>query len=321
MALRLCDMHAGHVCGNRKIHNLVIKGSFHGRTLSAALLTDTTRDAYIREKAHLINRLQNQDGMNYVLSCEANDVEQLRHWFKRCEEEGCWIQAVYLEGVMGEGNPGVPLSPEFYMAARELTLKTDSALCIDSVQAGLRTTGNLSICDYPGFEHLPPPDFEVYSKAINGGQFPLSVVALSPRGSGWYRHGIYGNTMTGNPRACRVATAALGMLTPQMRQNIKSMGEYCVERYTDLMKELPDCIIRVNGTGLLYQVKLNPRIPVTAMDGVEMTLRLRGVNVIHGGTNALRFTPNFDITKAEVDMQVAHVREVLLEKRSLLSKL
>ena len=24
--------------------------------------------------------------------------------------------------------------------------------------------GNLSICDYPGFETLPPPDFEVYSK-------------------------------------------------------------------------------------------------------------------------------------------------------------
>merc|ERR1719221_2082983 len=56
MVLRLCDMHAGHVCGDRKIHNLVMKGSFHGRTLSAALLTDTTRDAY--EKAHLISTLQ-----------------------------------------------------------------------------------------------------------------------------------------------------------------------------------------------------------------------------------------------------------------------
>lgn len=65
---------------------------------------------------------------------------------------------------------------------------------------------------------------------------------------------------------------------------------------------------------VLYQVKLNPDYPVTAMDGVEMTLRRRGVNVIHGGTNALRFTPNFDITKEEVDMQVAHVRQVLIEK-------
>lgn len=93
------------------------------------------------------------------------------------------------------------------------------------------------------------------------------------------------------------------------------MGKYCVQKYTELMLELHDLIIRVNGTGLLFQVKLDPKVTVTAMDGVEMILRKRGINVIHGGNNALRFTPNFDITKEEIDMQVAHVREVLLEKR------
>merc|ERR1711998_36774 len=239
------------------------------------------------------------------------------YWFKRCEEENCWIQAVYLEGVMGEGNPGVALTPEFYMAARELTLQHDCALCIDSVQAGIRTTGNLSICDYPGFETLPAPDFEVFSKALNAGQFPLSVAALSPRGASWYKHGVYGNTMTGNPRACRVATAVLGSMTPALRQNIREMGAYFVERYSALMDEIPE-IIRVNGTGLLFQVKIDERIPVTAMDGIERILRLRGINVIHGGTNALRFTPNFDITREEADMQIEHVRDVILEKRAAL---
>jgi len=314
MALRLCDMHAGQVAGGRKVHNLVVEGSFHGRTLAASLLTDTSRDTYQKEKAHLITKLQEGDGMNYVLVCKPNNADELRKWFKRCDDENCYIQAVYLEGVMGEGNPGVPLDPEFYKVARELTLQHDSALCIDSIQAGIRTTGNLSICDYPGFENLPGPDFEIFSKALNGGQFPMSVVALSPRGAQWYRHGVYGNTMTGNPRACKVATASLRLLTPEIRANIRDMGKYCVQKYTELMAELPEAIIRVNGTGLLYQVKLEPKIPVTAMDGVEMTLRLRGVNVIHGGTNALRFTPNFDITTEEIDMQVAHVRDVLLEK-------
>merc|ERR1711874_849793 len=92
------------------------------------------------------------------------------------------------------------------------------------------------------------------------------------------------------------------------------MGKYFVKKYEEMARELPGVVIRVNGTGLLYQVKLDPKFEVTAMDGVEMTLRRRGLNVIHGGTNALRFTPNFDITKEEVDMQVAHVRDVLLEK-------
>ena len=80
----------------------------------------------------------------------------------------------------------------------------------------------------------------------------------------------------------------------------------------------------VTGTGLLYQVKLDPKIVVTAMDGVEMTLRRLGINVIHGGTNALRFTPNFDITKDGIDMQVDYVRRVILDTmktKKLFSKL
>lgn len=314
MVLRLIDLHAGKQANGRKVHNLVIEGSFHGRTLSAAFLTDTTADAYRTNKAHIMTQMQE---MNYTLTCPPNDIETLQHWFERCKNENCWIQCVYLEGVMGEGNPGLALSPEFYMAARELTWKYDAALCIDSIQAGMRTTGNLSICDYPGFEKLPPPDFETYSKALNAGQFPLSVVALNPRGASWYRHGVYGNTMTGNPRACEVATAVLGSMTLELRQNIRDMGAYFIEKYSALMDDIPD-IIRVNGTGLLFQVKIDERIPVTAMDGIERLLRLRGINVIHGGTNALRFTPNFDITREEADMQVEHVRDVILEKRAAL---
>lgn len=315
MVLRLCDLHTGELHGGRKVHNLVAQGSFHGRTLSAAFLTDTCQDAYKERQAYILTRMQE---INYTLTCPPNDIKMLRYWFKRCEEENCWIQAVYLEGVMGEGNPGEALTPEFYREARELTLKYNCALCIDSIQAGMRTTGNLSICDYPGFESLPGPDFEVFSKALNAGQYPFSVVALSPRGATWYKHGVYGNTMTGNPRGCRVATTVLQQMTPALRQNIRDMGEYFVKSYTELMQEFPE-IIRVTGTGLLYQVKLDPKIPVTAMDGVEMLLRRRGINVIHGGTNALRFTPNFDITQLEADMQISHVRDVILERRAALN--
>jgi len=314
MVLRMIDMHAGREANGRKVHNLVIEGSFHGRTLAASFLTDTTADAYRDHKARIAVAMQEQ---NYSLTCPPNDIEAMTNWFERCANENCFIQCVFLEGVMGEGNPGLALKPEFYMAARELCDKYDAALCIDSIQAGMRTTGNLSICDYPGFENLPPPDFETYSKALNAGQFPLSVVALAPRGASWYRHGIYGNTMTGNPRACEVATAVLTSMTPALRQNIRDMGVYFIEQYTALQAEIPE-IIRVNGTGLLFQVKLDEKIPVTAMDGVERILRLRGINVIHGGTNALRFTPNFDITREEADMQISHVRDILLEKRAAL---
>jgi 4-aminobutyrate aminotransferase-like enzyme len=65
------------------------------------------------------------------------------------------------------------------------------------VQAGLRATGALSLVDYPGFATCDPPDFEVFSKALNGGQIPLSVVAFGAEAAEAYRAGIYGNTMVG----------------------------------------------------------------------------------------------------------------------------
>jgi len=55
------------------------------------------------------------------------------------------------------------------------------------VQAGLRATGELSLVDWPGFAYCEPPDFEVFSKALNGGQFPLSVVAFSERANDLYK--------------------------------------------------------------------------------------------------------------------------------------
>ena len=37
-----------------------------------------------------------------------------------------------------------------------------------------------------------------------------------------------------------------------------------------------------------------------------------GINVIHGGTNALRFTPSFDMTSAEVDLIVEATRDAII---------
>ena len=82
---------------------------------------------------------------------------------------------------MGEGDPGRAVPPDFYAVARELTKAHGTFLLIDSIQAGLRAHGVLSIVDYPGFENLEAPDMETYSKALNGGQYPLSVLAVNER--------------------------------------------------------------------------------------------------------------------------------------------
>ena len=65
---------------------------------------------------------------------------------------------------------------------------------------------------------------ETWSKAINAGQYPLSVLGMNERASSMYIVGIYGNTMTTNPRF-ETAVAVLEQITPELRKNIKERGE------------------------------------------------------------------------------------------------
>jgi hypothetical protein len=226
--------------------------------------------------------------------------------------KGDFIEAVYLEAVMGEGNPGQQIQPEFYAEARKLTLEHNSMLVIDSVQAGIRCTGMLSIVDYPGFESLDCPDFEVFSKAVNGGQYPVSLIALSARAVASYKRGVYGNTMTTAPRACDVAACIISSLDSPVRSNIVEMGKYAVSQFQKLHAKYPAAITNVTGTGLLYAVHLDPHVyPVVAVAGAEYWLRTQGIGVIHGGENALRFTPHFRVSAAEIDLQVSTLERFL----------
>lgn len=308
VALRLIDLHTGKFAGGRSVKGISMKGSFHGRTHKPAVLTDSCAETYQHAQAYSINIMRE----TYAWTCPPNDVKALRELFDKAKRENVFIEVVLIESVMGEGNPGAAVTPEFYTAVRELTLGYNTLLLVDNIQAGLRCTGNLSIVDYDGFTDLPPPDFEVFSKAINAGQYPVSCVALSERAQSLYVHGIYGNTMTGNPRACMVSAAVLNCITPALRKNICDMGKYAVQKYEALQREFPQTVERVTGTGLLYAVKLNKNVfTVVAADGVEQILRRNGLGVIHGGENALRFTPHFNITTDEIDLQVDMVRDIV----------
>jgi len=292
--------HAG-----KQVKRLAVKGAFHGRTELPAIYSDSSRKVYQQNLASYRHE-------NTLITVDPYDVDQLRQVFADAEQHGWYIEAMFLEPVMGEGDPGRAVPVEFYAAARELTKAHGTLLLVDSIQAGLRAHGVLSIVDYPGFEQVEAPDMETYSKALNAGQFPLSVLAVNARASALYRKGIYGNTMTSNPRALDVACATLSMLTPQLRANIRRQGRAFLDRLNALKDELPGLITKVQGTGLLFSCELHPDFKCYGTGSTEEFMREHGIGVIHGGANSLRFTPHFAITDAEADLVIAHVRQALL---------
>ena len=311
LACRIADVNAktmtdvGGRYAGRTIKRLAVKGAFHGRTERPALYSDSTRKTYMQHLASYRHE-------DTLLTVAPYDIAQLEAAFADADRHGWFIEAMFLEPVMGEGDPGRALTPEFYKAARALTEAHGTILLVDSIQAGLRAHGVLSITDYPGFEQLPAPDMETFSKALNAGQYPLSVLAVGDRAAGLYRKGIYGNTMTGNPRALDVALATLGQLTDEVRSNIRERGKEFVDKLNALKNELGGLITKVQGTGLLFSCELAPEFKCYGAHSIEEYMRERGIGVIHGGVNSLRFTPHFNVTGAEVDLVVGAVRQALL---------
>jgi acetylornithine/succinyldiaminopimelate/putrescine aminotransferase len=311
LAARIADVNAklmteaGGRHAGKPIRSTAIRRSFHGRTDRPAQFSDSTRKVYLHHLATFRDRAP-------LLTVEPNDIAALRELYARAEREGFFIEILLVEPVMGEGNPGLAMTRAWYDAAHALAREHGTIFVVDSIQAGLRAQGCLSLVDYPGFEDCAAPDVESYSKALNAGQYPLSVLALGARAAGLYRKGIYGNTMTSNPRALDVACAVLESVTPGLRANVRDRGAELVRRFEGLREELQGRITQVQGTGLLLSVELDPTYKCYGAGSTEEYMRKHGIGVIHGGDHSLRFTPHFSLTSAEVDLIVEATRDALL---------
>lgn len=304
VSCRISDVNSNRMTGPGGRHEgkpaklLAIEQAFHGRTDRPAQLSHSCKESYDNNLATFRDR-------DTLLLVPSNDVEALRAAFAQAEEEGYFIELMAIEPIQGEGNPGQCISREFYDEARRLTKEHGSMLLVDSIQAGIRGQGCLSVIDYEGFEDCEAPDLETWSKALNAGQYPLSVLGLNERASELYVVGIYGNTMTTNPRALETAVAVLEKITPELRDNIRQRGKEMLSKLEGIAEKYPTAVVKVQGTGLLLSIELEPSLmKVVGDDLVEVWCRKRGLGVIHGGKNALRYTPHFGITSEEIDLIV-----------------
>ena len=106
---------------------------------------------------------------------------------------------------------------------------------------------------------------------------------------------------------------SLDKITPELRQNIRDRGREFVEKLEALAEEIPGTITQVQGTGLLLSAELDPeKMKVVGFDDVEVWCRKQGLGVIHGGINALRYTPHFNITTEEVDLVIDVTRRAIM---------
>jgi len=210
--------------------------------------------------------------------------------------------AVLIEPIQGEA--GVLVPPEGYLrAVRELCTRRGVLFLVDEIQSGLGRTGELFACDHEGVV----PDMYLLGKALGGGIVPVSAVVADADVLGVLRPGEHGSTFGGNPLACAVGRAVVGLLrTGEYQARARELGEQLHARLVGLA---PLGVIAVRGRGLWAGIDVDPRLAT----GRQICERLLDLGVLakdtHGST--IRLAPPLVISEAELDWAVDALTEAL----------
>lgn len=198
---------------------------------------------------------------------------------------------VIIEPIQGEG--GVVLPPDgFLRGLRELCTQRDVLFAADEIQAGLGRTGRTFACDHEDVV----PDLYLLGKALGGGIVPVSAVVADREVLGVLRPGQHGSTFGGNPLACAVGHAVVGMLaTGEPQARAAELGVVLRERLEAMVGH---GVLAVRTRGLWAGVDIDPAVGTGR--AVCEALMARGVLAkdTHGST--IRLAPPLVVSEEDL---------------------
>ena len=267
-----------------KYHIIVMKKSFHGRTLGS--LAATAQEKYQKAFAPL------PEGFTPV---PLGDLEALEQAIR---PETC---AVMMEPIQGESGINVP-SMEYMQAVQALCRKHGILLILDEVQTGLARTGKAFCFQNFGLE----PDIVSLAKAIANG-VPMGAILAKTEVADCFQPGDHASTFGGTPIATAAGLAACGiLLEDDFLQNVQETGEYFRAQLRAIGDRHPGIIKEVRGLGLMIGCELTG----SSKEATSELLK-RGVLVNSIGDHVLRFVPPLIITKEEIDSFITILEDVL----------
>ncbi|MFP9115471.1 aspartate aminotransferase family protein [Flavobacterium sp. RHBU_3] len=272
-ALKLASFHNG----KKKI--IAFKKAFHGRTSAAVAATDNPSIVAPVNAGHEVVFLPLNDEAAFNAEIAKGDVS-----------------CVIIEGIQGVGGLD-QATTEFFKTIEKACNDNNVVLILDEIQSGYGRSGKFFAHQWHGIT----PDVISLAKGMGNG-FPIGGILISPKFEAKY--GLLGTTFGGNHLACAAALSVLDVIEKEnLIDNVNEISAYFKEKATEIAE-----VKNIKGRGLMLGLEFD-------FDVTELRKKLIYNEHIFTGNasqkNLLRILPPLSITKADVDVFFAGLKNAL----------
>jgi 4-aminobutyrate aminotransferase-like enzyme len=222
---------------------------YHGRSLGAALLSDTRRSAAMDDASFNTLILPfPREASRGDAEGEGDSVLALRRAAALFQSHGKEISMLLMEPAIG--SRGYYFAPPWYFRQLAALTRSHGALVVsDEIQMGLGRLGALSAAIRDGWD----PDLVILGKSLGGGMLPISAVAGRAELLDGLPEGIESETFAAAPLACRIASEVLEILDEESWvERAEPLG---TAFRMQLRSNLPPAV-RIDGCGLATVLSL-----------------------------------------------------------------
>ena len=261
---------------------ITFENSFHGRSL--AMISAAGSEKLTKGFEPILSGF---------LQIQYNNIEKLT------EVVSTKTAAIVLKPIQGEGGI-IPAQEHFLSQVKKLCVENGILLILDEIQCGVGRTGSLFAYE----EYDVKPDIMAIAKGIGGG-FPLGACLATERAAQGMTAGTHGSTYGGNPLACAVGNAVLGIINDQeFLDKVKDKSLLLKQKLAYLLDQHPDIFEEIRGKGLMMGLKCK----ILNTDLVNAGYQ-KGLITVPGGDNTIRLLPPLNITNKEIDLAVTMLDE------------
>lgn len=270
---------------------VVLKNSFHGRTLGALKLT---RQPGVYQDYPLIDYP--------VYEVKANQPDEL---LQVCEE----VQpaAILVEPILGSGGI-IPLTEEYLQTIQQLCQTRQMLFLVDEIQTGIGRTGTL----FAYQAYSLKPDLILFGKGIGGG-LPLSGIIAGEKLQNEFQPGDHGTTFAPSPLSAALGNAVLDVLLEQgMLEQGKQTADLLWSRLNELSEAFPTIIQSIQGRGMMIGIRTH--LSKEELQSLQKGLMEDGILVNVTARTVIRLLPPLTLTEEEIETLITAMKKRLQQR-------